>query len=227
MNAKQRAAAEAVKYIRDNMVVGLGSGSTSECFVRALAQAIRAGNLKGIRGVPTSVYIHNLASELGIPVIGLNECGVVDVAVDGADEIDPRLNLIKGLGGALVREKIIEQNARRFICIADEGKLSPRLGLKSPLPVEVTTFCHDVHGSFFNSLGGSPRQRMNEDGTPYVTDNGNYIYHLKFSEGIGSPADLETKLLQRAGVVGTGLFVAMAELAIIGSDTGVRILKHA
>lgn len=226
MNAKERAAAEALRYVREGMVVGLGSGTTSECFIKALGQALRDGKLKGIRGVATSVSSDRLAREMGIPVISLKECGTVDVAVDGADEIDPRLNLIKGLGGALVREKIIEQAARRFICIADAGKLVEKLGTKGPLPVEVVPFCHDTHDSFFHSLGGTPHQRMNADGTPYVTDNGNYIYHLTFSEGIASPVDLNRKLSLRGGIVGTGLFLSMCEMAIIADDQNVRVIRH-
>lgn len=226
MNAKANAANEALKYIRSDMVVGLGTGSTSECFIRALAEACRAGKLDGIRCVPTSVSSGKLAESLGLAIIDLAQCGIVDVAVDGADEIDPRLNLVKGLGGALVREKMIEQNARRFICIADESKLVEKLATRAPLPVEVIPFCHRVHESFFHSLGGTPRLRTSPDGSPYVSDNGNYIYHLTFSEGIGSPGDLERKLRGRAGIVGTGLFLSMAEMAIVGSDQGVRTIRH-
>jgi ribose 5-phosphate isomerase A len=226
MNGKEQAALEALKYVRDGMVVGLGSGSTSECFIRALGNALRAGTLKDLRGVATSVSSEQLAIQLGIPVISLRDCGVVDVAVDGADEVDPKLNLIKGLGGALVREKIIEQNARRFVCIVDDSKLSPKLGVRSLLPVEVLPFCHDCHTSFFHSLGGAPQLRIKSDGTPYVTDNGNFIYHLKFSEGISSPADTERKLLKRAGIVGTGLFLSMADVAVVGSATGVQVIRH-
>ncbi len=226
MNGKERAAAEAIRYLRDGMIVGLGSGTTSECFIRALGQAVAAGKVRDLRCVSTSVSSEDLARSLGMTVISLKEAGVVDVAVDGADEIDPKLNLIKGLGGALVREKLIEQNSRRFICIAEENKLVQRLGTRGPLPVEVIRFCHDTHEAFFHSLGGTPRIRTNADGTPYVTDNGNYIYHLKFNEGIASPVDLDRKLRARAGVVGTGLFLSMCEMALIGSDDAVRVLKH-
>ena len=226
MNGKQNAALEAVKYVRNGMVVGLGSGTTSHYFIAALASAIKAGELKDISGIPTSLESDRLAREGGIPLVSLRECGVVDLAVDGADQIDPKLNLIKGLGGALVREKIIEQNARRFICIADETKLIKRLGTHCPVPVEVITFCHDAHEAFFHSLGGTPHLRTAPDGSPYLTDNGNYIYDLKFSEGIDSPADLERKLRARAGVLGTGLFISLAQMAIVGSEAGVRVIHH-
>ena len=226
MNGKERAAIEAISYIRNGMVVGLGSGSTSEYFINALGQAIRDGRLRDLHCVSTSISSDKLAHSLGMAVITLKEAGIVDVAVDGADEIDPQLNLIKGLGGALVREKIIEQSSRRFICIADETKLVERLGIRCPLPVEVIPFCHDTHEAFFHSLGGTPRLRTNADASPYITDNGNYIYHLKFNEGIASAKDMDRKLRSRAGVVGTGLFLSMCDLALIGSDTTVRTLKH-
>lgn len=226
MNAKQRAAAEALKYVRSDMVLGLGSGSTSECFIAALGEAWQAKQFSNLRCVPTSVQVEELARRYELPIIRLEDCGVVDLTIDGADEIDPKLNLIKGLGAALVREKVIEQNSRRFICIADTSKLVPKLGAKGPLPVEVITFAHQVHEPFFHSLGGTPRLRTKEDGTPFVSDNGNYIYHLTFSEGIASPLDLDRKLRNRAGIVGTGLFIAMAEMAIVASDSEVRIIRH-
>ena len=226
MNAKQRAAAEALKYVRSDMVLGLGSGSTSECFITALGEAFQAGRLGNLRCVPTSRQVETLARKYSLPIINLEDCGVVDLAVDGADEIDSRLNLIKGLGGALIREKIIEQNSRRFICIADSSKLVQKLGTKGPLPVEVIPFAHQAHEAFFHSLGGTPRLRTKEDGSPFVSDNGNYIYHLTFSEGITSSPDLDRKLHNRAGIVGTGLFISMAEMAIIATDSDVRILRH-
>ena len=226
MNSKQLAANEALKYIRNDMVIGLGSGSTSECFIHALGAAIKAGTFTGIRGVATSVQSEKLAIQLGIPLTTLKECGVVDVTFDGADEVDPKLNLIKGLGGALMREMMVEQNSRRFICLVDQSKLSPTLGLKSPLPVEVVPFCHEAHDAFFHSIGGTPHLRTNADGSPYITDNGNYIYHLKFNEGIKSPADTERKLLKRAGVVATGLFLSMAEMIIVGGENGAEVIRH-
>jgi ribose 5-phosphate isomerase A len=226
MSKKERAAAEALKYVRSGMTVGLGSGSTSECFIRALGEAAKSGRFASLRCVSTSEQSEALARSLGLAIVPLVEVGIVDVTVDGADEIDPRLNLIKGLGGALVREKIVEQNTRRFICVADDSKLVQRLGSKGPLPVEVLPFAYQIHESFFHSLGGTPRLRTNEDGSPYRTDNGNYIYHLKFSEGIAAPADLDRKLKSRAGVVGTGLFIAMAEMAIVASDSKVHVLRH-
>ena len=228
MNGKQRAAREALRYLHDGMVLGLGTGSTSEYFIRALGEAVRLKTIVNLRCVATSLQSENLARELGLTVITLAECGVVDLSVDGADEIDPHLHLIKGLGGALVREKIVEQNSRRFICIADISKLVPKLGTKGPLPVEVLPFAHEVHASFFKTLGATSQLRLNSDGSPFVSDNGNYIYDLSFSEGIAIPAELEQKLRSRAGIVGTGLFVSMADTALIGSDLDekVRVIKH-
>lgn len=228
MNGKQRAAKEALRYVLEGMVVGLGSGSTAEYFIQALGDALRAKTIADLRCVATSVRSEKLAREQGMTVTTLEECGIVDLTIDGADEIDPHLHLIKGLGGALVREKIIEQNSRRFICIADVSKLVPRLGTKCPLPVEVLVFAHRTHESFFHSLGGTPHLRTNPDGSPYITDNGNFIYHLTFNEGIVAPVDMDRKLRARAGVVGTGLFISMAETALIGSDTDeyVQVIRH-
>ena len=228
MNGKQRAAKEALSYIREGMIVGLGSGSTAEAFIHLLGQEIRAGKFGSLRFVATSVQSENIARQYGMSITTLEECGVVDLTIDGADEIDPRLHLIKGLGGALVREKIIEQNSRRFICIADSSKLVQRLGTRCPLPVEVLPFAYQAHENFFHSLGGAPHLRRLEDGSLYVTDNGNYIYHLKFPEGIAAPAELDRKLRARAGVVGTGLFIAMADTALVGSDSDerVQIIRH-
>lgn len=228
MNGKQRAAREALRYLHDGMILGLGTGSTAEYFIRALGEAMRLKTIGNLRCVATSAQSETLARQLGITVINLAECGVVDLTVDGADEIDPHLHLIKGLGGALVREKIVEQNSRRFICIADVSKLVPKLGTKGPLPVEVLPFAHEVHVSFFRTLGATPQLRLNVDGSPFVSDNGNYIYHLSFGDGIALPAELDQKLRSRAGVAGTGLFVSMADTAIVGSDLDehVRVIRH-
>ena len=228
MNGKQRAAREALRYLHEGMVVGLGSGSTAEEFIRALAEAQRQKKISNLRCVATSLQSENLARQLGLTITTLTECGVVDLTVDGADEIDPHLHLIKGLGGALIREKIVEQNSRRFICVADASKLVPKLGTKAPLPVEVIPFAYQIHETFFKSLGATSELRLTASGSPYVSDNGNHIYHLTFRNGIGSPAELDRKLLARAGVVGTGLFLSLADTALIGSDTDeeVRVLKH-
>jgi len=219
MNPKQRAAEASLQFVRDGMVVGLGTGSTADYFLQALATAIRDGRLKDIRGVPTSRQSERRAEHLGIPLTSLAHAHP-DVTIDGADEIDPHLDLIKGLGGALLREKVVAQNSKLHVIIADTSKTVPKLGTKAPLPVEVAQFAHEVHAEFFRSLGSTPALRKTPDGAPYVTDNGNYIYDCKFASGIDDPAALDAMLQIRAGVLDTGLFVGIAGAALIANEDG-------
>ena len=223
MNPKQRAAEAAVAFVKNGMVVGLGTGSTSDFFHKALAREIKEGRLKDIRGVPTSRHAEAAALRLGIPLATLAQCPRPDVTVDGADEIDPGLRLIKGLGGALLREKIVAQNSAQMVVIADASKTSPRLGLKSPLPVEVTPFGHETHEAFFRTLGATATIRR-KDGAVFVTDNGNHIYDCKF-EGIDDPVALEAKLRGRAGVVETGLFIGIAAVALVADESDVKEIR--
>lgn len=225
MFPKQRAAEHALTFISDGMVIGLGTGTTADFFLQALATAIRAGRLNNVRGVPTSRQSERRAVELGIPLVDLGTNGPVDVTVDGADEIDPQLDLIKGLGGALLREKIVAQNSKSLIIIADSSKMVDRLGTQAPLPVEVASFCHQTHESFLRSLGSTPALRRNADGSLFVTDNGNHIYDCRF-KGIEAPADLETALRMRAGIIGCGLFLNLAQRVIVADSTGVREIKR-
>ena len=219
---KGRAAAAALDEIADGQIVGLGSGSTAELFIAALGQAVKAGRFKSIRGVPTSVKSETLARSLGIALRTFAEVDHIDVTIDGADEIDAGLRLIKGLGGALLREKLVAQNSRRMVVIADDSKVVTRLGVKTALPVEVVPFGHEATERFLQSLGCVPVLRGG--GKPYVTDNHNYIYDCRF-QGIDDPAALELALKTRAGVVETGLFVAIAHAAIVGGAGGVRRLS--
>ena len=221
MDPKQRAAEAALAFIRDGMVVGLGTGSTTDFFLVALGEAVRSGRLKGIRGVPTSVRSERRARDLGIPLATLVECRP-DVTVDGADEVAPDLELIKGLGGALLREKVVAQNSAKLVIIADAGKIVPKLGMKSKLPVEVAKFAYETHEPYLRTLGAEPSVRRGKDGTPYETDNGNYIYDCGFAGGISDPSALDVALRARAGVVETGLFLGMASVALIASATGVE-----
>lgn len=221
MTIKERAAEAALKYVRDGMTLGLGSGSTSECFIRALGVAIAAGRFRLLRCIPTSTASQRLAEQLGIPLVPLTLSGQIDLAVDGADEVDPQLNLIKGLGGALLREKITEQNAKRFIVIVDETKLVPRLGTRGPVPVEVLPFASEAQVDYIRQLGARLVQRMTTDGRPYITDNGNLIYDCSFGP-IADPAGLDATLAARAGVIETGLFIGMAERVIVGYDDRVE-----
>jgi len=224
MIPKQAAGEAALEFIRSGMNVGLGTGSTADYFLIALGREIKAGKLRDIRGVPTSIKSHDRAIELGIPLCELKDVPFLDVAVDGADEVDPKLNLIKGMGGALLREKIIAQAARKFVVIADSSKKVSALGAKGPLPVEVTPFAYETHGAFFESLGAQPLLRKKSDGSIFITDNGNVIYDCRFAR-IDDPADLEIKLLKHAGVVDTGLFIGIATIAVIAGDSGLDRLS--
>jgi ribose 5-phosphate isomerase A len=224
MNPKQAAADAALPFIKSGMIVGLGTGSTADYFLKALGDAIAAGKLRDIRGVPTSVQSDRRARELGIPIVSLIDHPRTDVTVDGADEVDPQLNCIKGLGGALLREKIVAQASAGLIIIADGSKAVQKLGTRSPLPVEVAPFMYQAHEPFLRSLGAEPVLRKNADGNPYVTDNGNYIYDCRF-QAIEDPAGLQFKLKQRAGIVETGLFIGLATLAIVADNSGVRTIK--
>jgi ribose 5-phosphate isomerase A len=223
MTPKQRAAEAAMRFIKSNMVVGLGTGSTTDFFLQALGGAIRSGSLSGIIGIPTSRQSERRAQHLGIPLGSFAQAPKIDVAVDGADEVGPGLNLIKGLGGALLREKIVAQNSATLVIIADASKRVEILGSKGPLPVEVAQFGFETQEEFLRSLGCQPVLRKSADGTTFVTDNGNVIYDCFFPR-IDDPAALETSLKRRAGVVECGLFVGIAKLALIADESGVQEL---
>lgn len=221
MNPKQRAAEAALEFVQSGMVVGLGTGSTADFFLLALADALKAGRLANVRGVPTSRQSEQRAIELGIPLSSLAQSPHPDVTIDGADEVGPKLDLIKGLGGALMREKIVAQNSRKLVIIADSSKSVQRLGTHSKLPVEVALFGHETHVEFFRSLGAIPVLRATRGGSTYVTDNGNSIYDLAFAAGIVDPGALQQSLLHRAGVVATGLFLSMASVALVADENRV------
>jgi ribose 5-phosphate isomerase A len=221
MNPKQRAAEAALQYVRSDSVIGLGTGSTAEFFHAALADALRSGRLKNIRAVATSESTARRARELNIPLIELADAsGPLDVTVDGADEVAPNLDLIKGLGGALLREKVVAQNSKSLVIIADASKRVEKLGTKAPVPVEVSQFAHEVTARFLAGLDSEPALRREKDGKPFLTDNGNFIYHCRFPDGIDNAPALETKLLVRAGVAQTGLFLGIARVALIADDAG-------
>ena len=223
---KRMAAEAALRLIEPGMTVGLGSGSTAAWFIRVLGQQFARGELDGLRGIPTSEASRRLAEEAGIPLTSFAEARRCDVTVDGADEIDPKLNLIKGLGGALLREKIVAQNSDRVVIIADSGKLVEQLGSRTALPVEVTHFGAERQGDFFRECGGEPRQRLAKDGAPYVTDGGNYIFDVAFGP-IADAGELESALLRRAGVVATGLFLGVAHEAIVVHADRLQMMARA
>src|SRR5271170_4014361 len=224
MSPKQRAAEAALPFLESGMVIGLGTGSTADFFLQALAAALASGQLRNVVGVPTSRQSEHRALELGIPLTTFSRSRTLDLTVDGADEIDPNLQLIKGLGGALVREKIVAQNSKRLVIIADASKLSPTLGIKVPLPVEVLPFGQETQEAFFRSLGAEPTLRR-VGGMIVNTDNGNVIYDCKYPQ-IANPVEIDRRISQRAGVVGTGLFIGLASTVLVADDKAVTRLDR-
>ncbi|WP_457638283.1 ribose-5-phosphate isomerase RpiA [Oceanithermus sp.] len=216
---KKQAAAAALRYVEPGMTLGLGTGSTARWAVLLLAEKIRSGQLRGVRAVPTSRQTEELARQQGIELVELGPEGV-DLAIDGADEIDPDLTLIKGRGGALLREKIVEAAARRFIVIADSSKKVDLLGTRAPLPVEIARFGWRRTLALVEGLGATANLREN-GGQPVVSDNGNYIIDASFGP-IGDPAGLEASLKLLPGVFEVGIFRQMADLAIIAGPEGVE-----
>jgi ribose 5-phosphate isomerase A len=214
---KQAAARAAVELVENGKIVGLGSGSTAALATRFLAERVRAG-LK-IVGIPTSQKTAQLAEQLGIPLATLEEHSRIDIDLDGADEIDPQLNLIKGGGGAFLREKIIASISRRFLVIADSAKQVERLG-KFPLPVEVIPFAQSLIKGEIEALGAEVKLRQYVYGNPYVTDEGHHVLDCMFGE-IADPSALADTLRRIPGVVEHGLFLGMAEMALIGKDGNV------
>jgi ribose 5-phosphate isomerase A len=231
MNLKYEAANQAVQYVKDGMTLGLGSGSTSAVFVDILGDKLKRGEIRDIVGVPTSEDTAQRARGLGIPLMKLEESAsspalpVLDLAVDGADEVDPQLNLIKGLGRALLREKITEIHARRFIVIVDESKIVSRLG-RGPLPVEIVPFGAEVHVRWLNSLGCRAELWVEADGSPVVTDNHNYLARCWFDGGIPDAYALDRALAERPGIVEHGLFLDMATEVVVAGENGIRILER-
>ena len=221
---KRAAAAEALRRVQSGMRLGLGTGSTMAHLLDLLGEAMAEGRIADVVGVPTSERTRVHAERLGIPLAPLSDIVPLDLAIDGADEFDPRLDLVKGLGGALVREKIVAQEAARFVVIVDESKEVARLGEKAPLPVEVVEYEWRSHLPFFRTLGAEPVLRAT-DGDPYRTDNGNLIVDLSFADGIADARALQTALLERAGVVDTGLFLGMATEVLVAAPGGIRTLE--
>src|SRR5271155_4932769 len=209
----------ALRFVKPGQVVGLGTGHAASAFVRALG-----GSGIAVRGVPTSKPAEELARSVGIPIVTLAEAGKIDTDVDGADEVDPRLNLIKGYGGALVREKIVAASSRRFVVLVGYEKIVKRLGERGPLPVEVIPFGLPLVTAKIKALGLKPAVRE-KDGKQFITDNGNLILDCAVKR-IVNPARLDRELLAIPGVVGTGVFLAMADIVLVAEEAGkIRALK--
>jgi len=214
---KQQAAVQAVALIHSGMRVGLGSGSTSRYAILELGRRVREGELENITGVATSVDSEHLALEQGLKMEALDS-RLLDIAIDGADEIDPQLNLIKGLGGALLREKMVEVQARELVIIVDSSKVVARLGEKGQLPIEIVPYAFERTLERLSHFG--PLELRLEGENPYLTDNGNFIAHLKVRPG--DAYALERSLKGTLGVVETGLFLSMASRAFIAHESGVE-----
>lgn len=224
---KRQAAERALAMVEDGMVLGLGTGSTARHVVELLAEHRAAGRLRNVVGVVTSRQTERHAREHGIPLAELDDRVRPHLTLDGADEVDPALNLIKGHGGALLWEKIVAAASGRLVIVVDESKLVSRLGERFAVPVEVVPFGWRVLLEPFRRLGAEPTLRTGPDGSPFVTDGGHYLIDCAFPGGIPDPAALERALRSHVGVVETGLFLGMASAVVVAGATGVRVLEPA
>ena len=222
---KQNAAQHAVGFVKSGMVIGLGTGSTTRFALELMGEGIKAGQLRDIVGIPSSLQTEKVANELGIPLATLEQHPEIDLTIDGADEVDPQLNLIKGGGGALLREKVLAQASRRNVIIVDEGKLSPQLGTRWPVPVEVVPFAWQPEVNYLKSLGATVTLRKNNDQSIFTTDQDNLILDCNFGP-IPNPEQLTFQLAQRAGIGENGLFLGLATEVIVAGRKGIRHLKR-
>ena len=222
---KQKAAHRAAEFVDSDMVVGLGTGSTTAFAVIRIGELLKSGDLKNIVGISTSIRTETLAGELGIPLCGLDDQPLIDVTIDGADEVDPDLNLIKGGGGALLREKVVAQASRQNIIIVDEGKLSACLGTHWALPIEVIPFAVKTEENFLKSQGAAVTLRLDDKEQPYQTDQNNFILDANFG-AMADPNDLAARLNERAGIVEHGLFLGLASDVIVAAEDNIRHLKR-
>jgi ribose 5-phosphate isomerase A len=217
---KQAAAERAVEFVTSGMIVGLGSGSTAGFAIWRIGALLRDGVLRDLLGVPTSAATEAEARRLGIPIAEPGWQGAIDLTIDGADEVDPALDLIKGGGGALLREKIVAQASRREIIVADQTKLSPRLGTRRAVPVEVLGFGWRSQARYLESLGARVSLRSRPDGAPFASDQGNLILDCAFGP-IPQPAGLAAELGSRAGILEHGLFLGLATELIVAGHAGI------
>ena len=217
---KQAAAERAVEFVASGMKVGLGSGSTAGFAIRRIGALLRDGFLRDLLGVPTSAAAEAEARRLEIPIAEPGWQGAIDLTIDGADEVDPALDLIKGGGGALLREKIVAQASRREIIVADQAKLSPSLGTRRAVPVEVLAFGWRSQARYLESLGARVSVRSRPDGTPFATDQGNLILDCAFGP-IPQSSELAAELGARAGILEHGLFLGLATDLIVAGDAGI------
>lgn len=213
-----------MEFVEDGMVIGLGTGSTAKHVVDVIAERRARGELASIIGIPTSTATRDHARSRGVPLTDFAEISSCDLTIDGADEIGPGLDLIKGLGGALLWEKIVACASDRMIVVADDSKLVPRLGAKAPVPVEVVPFGWPLQARFLEELGAAAELRRTSDGEPFVTDGGHYVVDARFDGGIEDARMLEAALRERVGIVESGLFLRIATEAVVAGANGVRVL---
>ncbi|UCE80328.1 MAG: ribose 5-phosphate isomerase A [Methanobacteriota archaeon] len=225
MNRKEAAAREAAKYVEDGMVVGLGSGSTASMAIKLIGQKIKDEGME-IIGIPTSMASDLLGRAVGIRMGELDDHREIDLTIDGADEVDPRLNLVKGLGGALLWEKVVAASTKVEMIVVDDSKLVEHLCQKAPLPIEIVRFSHRTTARRLASLGCVPELRVADEDEPFVTDNGNYIVDCRFDR-IDDPKSMESRINAIPGVVENGLFIGLASKVIVSSADGIRILEKA
>ena len=225
---KQAVAEAAVEQFRDGMIVGLGSGSTAALMIKGLGQRLASGQLKDIVGVTTSFQGEVLAAELGIPLRSLNAVDRIDLAIDGADEVDPAFQLIKGGGACHVQEKLVAARAERFVVVVDSTKLVDRLNLGFLLPVEVLPGAWRQIQQQLSAMGGTAELRMaNRKAGPIVTDQGNLVLDVRFDGGIADPVDLERSVNNIPGVLENGLFVNLADEVLVGEvNNGVASVRR-
>lgn len=219
---KEAAARASLQFIRDGQVVGLGTGSTAAYFIQLLAQEVKKG--LQIRGIPTSLRSQELALSLGIPLTTLDECQEIAVTVDGADEVDPQLRLIKGGGGAMLREKIVASATKQLVIVADASKRVPALG-RFPLPVEVIRFAQALVAKRIAALGAEVELRRGADGQPYVTDENNHILDCSFGQIVDAD-ELARQLSAMPGIVEHGLFIGMASVALFARGREIEALRR-
>ncbi len=225
MSLKQQAALHATQYVRSNTTIGLGSGSTMSFFIQALGQRLQSGKLRRVLAVSTSEETTQQARIAGIPLTTLDDHPQLDVAIDGADEVDADLNLIKGLGRAMLREKVVATHAQSFIIIVDVSKLVPCLGTRGPLPVELEPFAAGAQLRWLETMGCRAELWQDEDGAPSLTENGNQLARCWFERGITDAESLARDLESRPGIVEHGLFLDMATRVIIADEDGVQELE--
>ncbi|MCC6640841.1 MAG: ribose-5-phosphate isomerase RpiA [Deltaproteobacteria bacterium] len=216
-------ARHALGLVSDGQTLGLGTGRAAAAFVDALGERVRKG--LRVRGVPTSVATAGQATRLGIPLVTLEEAGELDLAFDGADEVDPRLDCIKGYGGALVREMIVAASARRFVVLVGAEKLVASLGERGKIPVEIVPYALPLVRRRIETLGLDPVVRVGPDGAPYVTDNGNWILDCG-TRPLRDAAALERAIRVLPGVAGTGLFLGMADVVLVEEGEKVRVMER-